>query len=378
MQKSNIVITVPEGLCQFLKTKVETLGLPVKSSSSTSLTTEGTSLDAMMLNLHIRTGHHVLYQVAAFSAPNADELYRELSKIPWETMIPSSEYLSVVSNVRNPTIRDTRFANLRCKDAIVDRIQIRKGRRPDSGPDRTGAVVSLFWRDDRCTIYLDTSGEPLSKRGYRRIPLNAPMQETLAAGVVKALEVKPGDHFVNPMCGSGTLAIEAALAATGRVPGLTRQNFGFMHLLGFDLRAWEDMKKEAKAKVIKTLPAPIIATDIDEKAVDAARKNAMTAGVDQLITFGICDFTDTPIAPDSAGAAVINPGYGMRLGDEDRLIDTYRGIGAFFKQKCNQNYRGAIFTANANLAGQVGLKANRKIPFVSGKIECRLYIYDLY
>ncbi|MDR2578140.1 MAG: hypothetical protein LBC70_04925 [Chitinispirillales bacterium] len=377
MKKSNIVITVPDGLCTYLKAEVESLGLPVKSVTSTSLSTEGTSLDAMMLNLHIRTGHHVLYQIAALRCRDADELYKELLKMPWETIIPSDEYLTVVSNVRNLTIKDTRFANLRAKDAIVDRIQARKGRRPDSGPEESGAVVSLFWRDDRCTVYLDTSGESLSKRGYRRIPLGAPMQETLAAGVVKALRSKEGGgNFVNPMCGSGTLAIEAALAASGRVPGLTRHNFGFFHFMGFDMRAWEEMKKAAKSRVAKTLPSIIVAADKNEKAIDAARKNAMTAGVEQLIRFEICDYADTPV-PTGSGAIVLNPGYGMRMGEESQLVETYRGIGSFFKQKC-KGCQGAIFTANTSLAGQVGLKAKRKIPFVNGKIECRLYVYDLY
>jgi len=376
LKKSTIVITVPEGLCPFLKAEVESLGLPVKSVSSTSLITEGTSIDAMKLNLHIRTGHHVLFQIAAFRCRDADELYKELSMMPWETIIPSNEYLSVVSNVRNDTIRDSRYANLRCKDAIVDRIQARKGRRPDSGPDRTGAVISLFWREERCTVYLDTSGEVLSKRGYRHIPLGAPMQETLAAGVFLSANLKAGENFVNPMCGSGTLAIEAALALSSRVPGLTRQNFGFFHLLGFDLRAWEEMKRDAKNKVVKTLSSQIIASDKSEKAIEAARKNALTAGVEQLIRFEVCEYSQTSVPP-APGAVILNPEYGMRMGEESDLVETYRGIGSFLKQKC-RGYRGGVFTANTNLAGQIGLKAKRKIPFLNGKIECRLYEYDLY
>ena len=252
----------------------------------------------------------------------------------------------------------------------------RKGRRPDSGPDRTGAVVSIFWRDERCTVYLDTSGEVLSKRGYRRIPLGAPMQETLASGVFTASGLKTGENFVNPMCGSGTLAIEAALSLTNRVPGLTRQNFGFFHLLGFDLKAWEVMKREAKSKVLKTTPSQIIASDKNEKAVEAARKNAETAGVEQLINFELCGYAQTPVPP-APGAVILNPEYGMRMGEESNLIEVYRGIGSFLKQKC-RGYRGGVFTANTNLAGQIGLKAKRKIPFFNGKIECRLYEYDLY
>ncbi len=376
MNKSNILITVPKGLCKFLQAEVEALGLPVKNASPTSLQTEGTTVDAMKLNLYIRTGHHVLFEISRFRARDADELYSQVSKIPWETMIPSNEYLSVVSNVQNPTIRDSRFANMRCKDAIVDRISARKGRRPDSGPEKTGAVVSLFWREDRCIVYLDTSGEALSRRGYRRIPLGAPMQETLAAGVIMASGFKPGESFVNPMCGSGTLVIEAALAATGRAPGLTRQNYGFFHFLGFDIPMWEVLKREAKSNVKKTISSQFIATDINEKAVEAARKNAETAGVGQLIRFEVCDFAQTPVPPQP-GVVILNPEYGMRMGSESELADTYRGIGSFFKHEC-QGYRGYVFTANMKLSGKVGLKSRRRIPFNSGSVECRLYEYDLY
>ncbi|MFP4163036.1 MAG: class I SAM-dependent RNA methyltransferase [Chitinispirillaceae bacterium] len=376
MEKTNIVITVPKGLCRFLQNEVEALGLPVKNTSPTSLQTEGTRTDAMRLNLHIRTGHHVLLEAARFRARNADELYSKISKIPWETMIPSNEYLSVVSNVQNPTIRDSRFANLRCKDAIVDRISARKGRRPDSGPERTGAVVNLFWREDRCVVYLDTSGETLSKRGYRKIPLGAPMQETLAAGVVMASGFKNGETFVNPMCGSGTLVIEAALAASERVPGLTRQNFGFFHLLGFDMKLWDTLKREARSRVVKNTSSQFIASDINGKAVDAARRNAETAGVSQMIRFEVCDYAETTV-PSDPGVVMVNPEYGMRLGKESELIDTYRGMGSFFKHKC-QGYRGYVFTANMKLSGKVGLKSRKKIPFNSGKVECRLYEYDLY
>jgi putative N6-adenine-specific DNA methylase len=202
------------------------------------------------------------------------------------------------------------------------------------------------------------------------------MQETLAAGVIMALEVKPDEQFINPMCGSGTIAIEAALAASGRAPGLTRQNFGFFHLLGFDMRAWEEMQKNAKAKIVKTLPVPIIATDKDEKVIEAACKNAAAASVEQLIRFDVCEYAETPV-PSASGAIAVNPGYGLRMGEEAELTDTYRSIGAFFKHKC-KGYRGAVFTANTSLAAQMGLKAKRKIPFVSGKIECKLYVYDLY
>ncbi|KMQ51437.1 23S rRNA m(2)G2445 methyltransferase [Chitinispirillum alkaliphilum] len=376
MQKSSILITVPKGLCGFLRTEVESLGYAVRSVSSTSLETEGSRDDAMRLNLHIRTGHHVLFEIARFRCSNADELYEKVNSIPWETMLSADGYFSVVSNVVNPTIRDNRYVNVRCKDAVVDRINVRKGRRPDSGPDRSRAVISVFWREDRCRVYLDTSGESLSKRGYRKIPLTAPMQETLASGVVYASQCKDGEHFVNPMCGSGTISIEAALIKSGRVPGLTRSNFGFYHFLGFDMRSWDRMKQEARMSVRKNIDKKIIASDINEKAVDAAFRNASTAGVSNLIEFETGDLSQTTV-PQSPGVIVVNPEYGIRMGEEARLAQSYRDIGNFFKRNC-KGYRGYIFTANSKLAGQVGLKSKRKIVFYTGKVEARLYQYDLY
>ena len=233
---------MPKGFPLFLKEELLSLGFPVLSEGSASVGTEGTLGDAMKLNLFLRTGQRVLFLLERFTARNPDELYYNVSKIAWENDVPEEGYLSVTSTVENPTVRDSRFANLRCKDAIVDRIKEKSGRRPDSGPERDGTVIHLYWKDDSCHIFLDTSGEPLSRRGYRKIPLKAPMQETLAAAVILATGWKGEGNFINPMCGSGTLAIEAALIALKRAPGLLRNNYGFMHLKGFDESYWKALR----------------------------------------------------------------------------------------------------------------------------------------
>jgi 23S rRNA G2445 N2-methylase RlmL len=278
-------------------------------------------------------------------------------------------------STENRTVNDNRFAALRCKDAIVDRIQRRKGRRPDSGPEQTGAVIRLFWRDDRCEIYLDTSGEPLPRRGYRKNPLGAPMQETLAAGVIMATNWKARTPFVNPMCGSGTLAVEAALIAGNRAPGLLRKKFGFMHSLLYDPVGWARLRDEAK-KDVRRVRTGIVASDLCAESVGAAMKNAMTAGVDRCIDFRTCDFADTPV-PDGAGVIIFNPGYGIRMGAAGGLGPLYRRIGDFLKKECT-GYTGYVFTGTPGLAGKIGLKSRRRLVFFSGKLECRLYEYDLY
>jgi len=376
MKKSRIVITCAKGVPPFLKEEVLSLGLPVRSETVAGVETEGTMEDAMRLNLFLRTGQRVLLLLREMEARNADELYRGISRIAWEDYLSPEEILCVTSAVDNPTIRDDRFANLKCKDAIVDRIMSKVGRRPDSGPERTGAVVDLYWKKNLCLVYLDTSGEPLYRRGYRKIPLHAPMQETLAAAVIQATGWKGRGNFVNPMCGSGTLAVEAALTALDVAPGLLRENFGFMHLKGFNRPSWNTMRQEAQARVKKSFRGRLVATDIDPQAIRAARQHAAAAGVDHLVELSAGDYSATPI-PEGGGVVILNPEYGERMGKIEELREVYRGIGDFFKRKC-QGYTGYIFTGNLDLAKTVGLKARRRIPFFSSNIECRLLEYDLY
>jgi 23S rRNA G2445 N2-methylase RlmL len=376
MKKSRIVITCAKGVPPFLKEEVLSLGLPVLSETVAGVETEGTEEDAMRLNLFLRTGQRVLLLLREMEARNADDLYRGISRIAWEDYVSPGEYLCVTSAVDNPTIRDSRFANLKCKDAIVDRIMRKVGRRPDSGPERTGAVVDLYWKGDLCLVYLDTSGEPLYRRGYRRIPLRAPMQETLAAAVIQATGWKGRGNFVNPMCGSGTLVVEAALIALDMAPGLLRKNFGFMHLKGFNRSSWNKMREGARARVKKSFPGKLVATDIDSRAVRTAEQNAVAASVDRLIEFNLGDYSETPL-PEGGGVVILNPEYGERMGKIEELKEVYRGIGDFFKKKC-QGYTGYLFTGNFDLAKKVGLKPRRRIPFFSSNIECRLLEYDLY
>jgi putative N6-adenine-specific DNA methylase len=376
MEKNRIFITCPKGIQPYLASEVLSLGFPVLSESVSGVETEGTLDDTMRLNLFLRTGHRVLYLLSGFTAKTPDELYMKTAKVSWEDYIYETGYVSITSTVDTPAIRDSRFANLKCKDAIADRFMKKFRRRPDSGPERDQAVVHLHWKDEECCLYIDTSGEPLSKRGYRKIPLAAPLQETLASAIIIATGWHDNGNFINPMCGSGTLAIEAALIGLEKAPGILRNNFCFMHLRGFDKALWEELRSEASQLSKKTLQNRIIATDISSKAVDAARKNAMTAGVEHLVEFSVCDFRDTPV-PAGSGTVLLNPGYGERMGEIDELAVTYACIGDFFKQKC-RGYAGYIFTGNPGLAKKIGLRSKRKVQFFNGAIECRLLEYELY
>jgi 23S rRNA G2445 N2-methylase RlmL len=417
-QKSKILITCPKGVSLYLKAEIEALGFPVLAEMDTAIQTEGSLEDTLLLNLHLRTAQRVLYELTTLSVDTPGSLYGKINAIPWETILHDSgkaAYVCVTSIVDNPLITDSRFVNVKVKDAIVDRIRDKCGRRPDSGPEKDKAVVHVYWKNDQAYVYLDTSGERLSLRGYRKIPLVAPMQEALAAALILATGWKGEGVFINPMCGSGTIAIEAAFITLNRAPGLLRNNYGFMFIKGFPEAFWQDLRKKAKEKTKKKLPAKIIATDIDKKAVLAARQNAQTAGVEHLIDFHTCSYENTLI-PEDGGIIILNPPYGERMdatsnmteyrgvkeettrgrkiiirkasdrpnkvsnissGELAQLEAIYSGIGDFFKS-IGGRYRGYIFTGNLDMIKKVGLRTKQRIIFYNGEIECRLLEYELY
>jgi len=314
-KKSKIMVTCPKGVVPYLKEEIQNLGFPVLEESDTTIRTEGTLQDTMVLNLYLRTAQRVFYCIKNCIVNTPEMLYQRIHSIDWENILYCSgeaAYFCVTSLADNPLISDSRFVNVKTKDAIVDRLRTFCNQRPDSGPARDKAVVHVYWKKNYADIYLDTSGERLSLRGYRKIPLLAPLQESLAAAIIMAAPWKRDEHFINPMCGSGTLAIEAALIALNRAPGIFRNHFGFMYIKDFPEDDWNRLRKQARNGEQKDLSMQIIATDIDKNALTAARKNAKAAGVDNFIEFKVCHYSKTPL-PEGRGLIVLNPPYGGRM-----------------------------------------------------------------
>lgn len=375
-QPAHLVITCGRGAAPMLVEELRELGYASQAVDDTAVALRGTLDDTMRMNLHLRTAQRILLRLGVCTARTPDDLYRALAREPWEAVLYPDGYVTITATVDNPHIQDPRFASLKCKDAVVDRLVQACGRRPDSGGERSGAVLHLRWMGDQAEVFLDTAGEPLSRRGYRRIPLKAPMQETLAAACVLASPWRGGGAFVNPMCGSGTLAIEAALVALGRAPGGFRRNFGFMHVRGYREETWKEFRRAAAAAEHARPPHHILATDISEQAVDAARQNARNAGVESFIEFAVCDYASTPL-PSPPGVMVFNPEYGERLGDEAALEPLYAGIGDFLKQKA-QGYLGYVFTCNLKLAKRIRLHPKRRLILYNANLEGRLLEFELY
>jgi len=374
---SRIIITCSNRLSPFLQKEISELGFKPVRVFKTGVELEGNLLDCITLNLNLRCASQVLFSLKEFRAINATDVYNNLLEFPWEALIAADGYFSISSNVSNDTITNNLFANVKVKDAIADRFRNKTGERPNSGPELNGVVVHLYWKDDLAEIFIDTSGETLSKHGYRKIPGKAPMLESLAAATILAGNWDRKSPFINPMCGSGTLAIEAALIATNRRPGLYRSNYSFMHIFGFEEKFYNDAFSKLEKQVADVPGLQIIATDISEDAINISKVNAGIAGVEEMIDFQVCDFEETSIIENREGVVYLNPEYGDRLGVEEELEKTYKRMGDFFKKKC-KGYTGYIFTGNLELAKKIGLKPKRRIEFYTSKIDCRLFEYELY
>ncbi len=406
-QNYPIILSCAKHLAPWTEMEVERLGYKVIDKSQNTVVVRGAMRDVFKLNLRLHTAHRVLVPLLRCTCRHIRELYERVYSIDWENLIDADGYFSVSSVVHNDTVRDTRLPALVTKDAIADKIRNQMGRRPNSGPDYDlGAAVFVHWEEKQVIVYLDTSGTPLSKRGYRKIPGSAPMQETLAAACINAMKWDRKTPFISPMCGSGTPAIEAALMAIGRAPGSLRSKFAFMSIKGWNQivmgesaprsaprqrfgvtpeQIWKDMLLEAAENERTADLPPIIATDISPEAVQNAKINAHAAGVTQYITFKACDFGETEVPPlmhpeleskhsSPNGVVFFNPEYGIRLGDPKELEPIYARIGEFMHAKCS-GMTGGLITGNPDLAKMVKLDHAAKIPFYNGPIDCRLFVY---
>lgn len=389
-----IIISCAKGLAPWTEREVREMGYRIIEVTENTVVTRGDVRDVMRLNLKLRTAHRVLVPLLRATCRHLDDLYRLAYSIDWENILEVDGYFSVSSSVHNLTIRDTRLPSLRTKDAIADRMRDKCQMRPDSGRESIGAAVFVYWERNEVILYLDTTGEPLSKRGYRKIPGSAPMQETLAAACIMAMGWDGKTPFLSPMCGSGTPAIEAAMIAMNKAPGSLKGHFAFQSLKGYRQvipgekaptvaprqhfgvspeQMWKEIVLEEKAKEKKDGLPPIIATDLSPEAVENAHSNAISAGVAPYLTFKACDFADSPI-PEQPGVVFFNPEYGIRLGTYEELAPVYERIGTFMNASCS-GWMGGLITGNPDLARLVNLYYKARIPFYNGPIDCRLFLY---
>jgi 23S rRNA (guanine2445-N2)-methyltransferase len=327
-------------------------------------------------NLWLRTAVRVLKPISEFPVTTPDELYDAVRAIDWPRFLTPEHTLAVDANVRDSHITHSHYAALKVKDAIVDQFMEKAGRRPSVDVEEPMVKLNLHIHKDEAVLSLDSSGESLHKRGYRPIQTKAPLNEALAAGLV-LLTGWGGDlPFADPLCGSGTLCIEAAWIALNRPPGLTRRRFGFMGWLDFDVKLWTDVRDRARAGVKKKLDVPIIGSDVRRDAVDFAGTNARAAGIGHLLHFDVKEVRDFDPPEGPPGVILCNPPYGERLGEEDDLKPLYRTLGEIFRTRC-PGWKVFVFAGNARLARQMGLKPAAQVPLFNGRIPCHLLRFDI-
>ncbi|AWW28738.1 class I SAM-dependent RNA methyltransferase [Echinicola strongylocentroti] len=376
-QKGKVVVTCKDRFAPYLEQELIALGFKPLNVDRTSIELHATMNECIFLNMHLRVASHVLFEIKTFYLHHARDIYRRVKNIAWEDYIDNDTYFSVVSHVENESVNNPLIVNVKVKDAIVDRFRDHTGQRPDSGAEFDGAVFQLFWKEKQASLFINTSGDTLSKRGYRKLPWKAPMVENLAAATIMASNWDTKEPFINPMCGAGTLVIEAALMATNRYPGLFREHYSFMHIKGYNPSIYQQLQQQLQSKVNDNISTKFVASDISERALQAAKENASVANVIDHISFEEVDFAATTVPDQEQGVVFFNPEYGERLGEEEELVTTYQRMGDFMKQHC-QGYTGFIFTGNPQLGKRVGLRPSRKIAFYNGTIDCRLLRYELY
>jgi putative N6-adenine-specific DNA methylase len=366
--------TCPRGLEAVLGDELTALGAALVERVDGGAHFEGTLEICYRANLESRVASRILCEVGRAGYRDEADIYEAVRALPWPDWFTIDHTIRVdVSGIRAP-VKSLAFVTLRVKDAVCDAFRAKAGARPSVDTRNPDARVHAFLSAREVTVYLDTSGEALFKRGYRRTTGDAPLRENLAAGILKLTGWQPGTPLLDPMCGSGTFLCEAALIAADRPPGLERA-FGFEKLLNFDARTWKRLVAEARSRVKPARDLAIFGSDRYGDALELARENLSAIGMQDAVVLKQADATEMP-APAADGVVVTNPPYGVRLSDQQKIAELYPKLGDALKKKF-AGWTAYIFTADLRLPKLIGLAPSRRTPLFNGALECRLFEFRL-
>ena len=362
----------PRGLEAALGDELARVGAAAVAPVDGGVGYEGELDLAYRANLESRLASRVLWRVGGGSYRDERELNALARAIDWPKQFRADRTIRVdVAATRSP-LRSLEFATLTVKDAVCDRFRDEQGKRPSVDKRAPDVRVHAYLTERDATFYLDTSGEPLFKRGWRQGGADAPLRENLAAGIIMLTGWQPGQALLDPMCGGATLLIEAAAMARGRAPG-ARRSFGFEKLSAFQEGAWEAVKREASEAYDGKLE--LFGSDTDPKALNAARRNLAEAGIERWVRLERSDILERS-APAPAGVMVANPPYGERMGSAEELAAFYPRLGTALKTRF-AGWRCFFFTADLRMPKLIGLQPSRRTPLWNGALECRLYEFAI-
>lgn len=360
------------GLEPILVQELEALGAQQVKALNRAVSFVGDQEMMYRANLWCRTALRILKPIAKFRAVNEIQLYRSVQRIDWTRLMGLDDTFAIDATVRSDIFTHSQYVGLKVKDAIADQFRQRTGARPSVDVENPTLLVNVHLMGEDCIISLDSSGESLSRRGYRKQQEAAPLNEVLAAGLIALSGWKGDKPFMDGMCGSGTLLIEAGMMATDRAPGLKRR-FGFMGWADFDERLWMRLVGEAAMRV-RPAAHPIVGSDISESAVEVAIANATRAGLEEELRISRMDFFERQ-PPKGPGVAILNPPYGERIGEN--VDELYAQMGDQFK-KAYKGYQVWMISSNREALKKVGLRASRRLTVFNGALECRFMCFDIF
>lgn len=364
------------GLVEVLEAELENLGLNITKTVRAGVFFEGNWDDCYKVNLHSRVASRVLKPIMRFVAYQPEEFYGQMLKHDFSRYIDVDQTFAIDASTRDSMMKDQRFIAMKAKDAIADQFMDKFGRRPDVDAKNPDLLVHVRAVKNQFTVMIDTSGTSLFMRGYRLESGDAPLKENLAAGLIYLSEWDKSSPIVDPMCGSGTILIEAAQMALNIAPGLSRKSFGFQKLKNYKPEVWEKLVDDAIASELEDLPFKLYGFDIDGDILKKAKSNAKRAGVENVIQFKY-DQIATLAAPCEKGMIITNPPYGARIGDEDNLRDVYKDFSHTLKVQF-KNWEAWLLAGNKDLIADLKLKSSRKHFVFNGAIECRFLKYEMF
>ena len=371
-----IVVKTLHGLEEVLAKELEDIGATHIRTLKRAVECQGDTTVLYRACYELRTAMRVLRQIHSFKAYNEKDFYHGVREFDWSQLMDVRDTLAIDAVVAGKVFTHSQYASLLAKDAIVDQFRDRYQARPNVNTATPTLRINVRVNGTHCDMLLDASGDSLHKRGYRRDSVEAPLNEVLAAGMVLLSGWDQKSPFTDPMCGSGTIVIEAALMALGQSPQYYRdQAFGFTRWKNFDQQLWRSLKAAADARRLPALDFPVTGTDINRRAVNAASINAMAAGLDQLIHFEKMPFENAK-PPAEAGTLIMNPPYDERLRLSE-VEDFYKHIGDTFKQQW-PGWTAWVLSSNREAMKFVGLRASRRIELINGALECTFQKFDLY
>lgn len=324
-------------------------------------------------NLWLRSAVRVLQPILEFPVESTDELYDAVRELDWSELMTISHTLAVDANVRDSKITHSKYAALRVKDAICDQFIDKIGKRPSVDVENPLIGLNLHIARNQAVLSLDSSGQSLHKRGYRGKLHRAALNEALAAVLVLHTDWDGDVPLIDPMCGSGTIVIEAAWIALNRPPGLTRKRFGFQGWLNFDRALWNEIRDQARQNIKRELPSLIQGCDVRRDVLELSEENSRAAGMGHLLSFTLKEFHTFEPPEGQPGIILCNPPYGERIGEEEQLRPLYRRIGTLIAS--NPEWSFFIFTGNAQLAKEIGHEPREKFSLYNGRIPCQLLCY---